>query len=107
MNGAAKLSMPLSPPMWGVVSLKISRSEMRALLGAPHFVETDPRCTCGGEEDAWAFVLPSAHRIIIIADSGGAYVGSDPPDAEPALEFLKIARTDSRVMIHEEPFTLC
>src|SRR5437763_1242848 len=92
VNGADVLPMPLAPPLWLVASLSASRSEMRSILGEPHKIETDPRCTCGGEEDAWAYLLPTGHRVIVIVDSGpgGAYFASDPPDLEPVLRFLRI-----------------
>src|SRR5262249_17067931 len=108
-NDATRLPMPLDPPMWLVVGWQTSRSELRALLGEPHFVETDPTRTCGGEEDSWAYALPSGHRVIVIVDAttGSAYVGSDPPDLEPALRLLNLEPEDSRLMRPAEPFRLC
>jgi hypothetical protein len=86
-----------------------SRAELRAFLGEPHFVETDPHRTCGGEEDAWAYVFPSGQRVVIVVDaaSGGAYFGSDPPDLEPILQFLQIEPDDPRLTRQQQPFRLC
>ncbi len=109
MEAAVRLPIPVEPPMWAVVSLKTSRHEMRALLGDPHFIETDPRRTCGGEEDFWAYTLPSGHRVVVVVDAptGGAYLGSDPPDWEPVVRFLGLEPDDPRLTRPAEPFKLC
>jgi hypothetical protein len=109
MNSAVPLPMPLEPPVWLVANWKISRYEMRVLLGEPHYIETDPSRTCGGEQDAWAYTLPSGHRVIVVVDAGpgGAYIGSDPPELAPALRFLQLDSEDVRLSRPTEPFRLC
>ena len=43
-------------PMWEVAWARgVSRDALRAHLGDPMYVETDSRCTFGGEEDWWAY----------------------------------------------------
>ena len=83
--------------------LASSRAELRAALGAPHYVEADRHRTCGGEEDWWAFALPSGHRVGVWVDAtaGGAALCADPPDLAPALELLRIAADDPR--LHRSP----
>jgi hypothetical protein len=77
-------------------------------LGEPHFVETDPQRTCGGEEDAWAFALPSGQRVLIVLDVviGLAELYGDPPDLVPVLGALGVAPEDPRLGRHAEPFEL-
>ena len=45
------LAMPVDLPIWALVSYKTTRPELRAMLGQPHYVETDSRRTSGGEQD--------------------------------------------------------
>jgi hypothetical protein len=109
MSETVRLPLPVAPSMWAVAGLSTSRPQMRALLGEPHYIETDPRCTCGGEEDAWAYVLPCGHRVIVIVDAttGGACLGSDPPDVDTILRFLQIERDDPRLTRLDQPVRLC
>jgi hypothetical protein len=58
--------MPLALPLWELASIEASRGEMHALLGEPHFIETDSTRTAGGEEDVWAYALPSGQRALVI-----------------------------------------
>lgn len=99
--------MPVELPIWGVISLKITRPELHAILGDPHFVETDPTRTCGGEEDAWAYKLASGQRLLIILNvlSGWAELFGDPPDTSPLLKVLGIQSDDQRLRYHE-PFEM-
>jgi hypothetical protein len=100
--------MPVSLPMWALASLKVARADLRALPGAPHFVETDPRRTCGGEEDGWAYALPSGHRVLIMLDAvmGAAALCADPPDLGPVLRLLGSSQADPRLVRHAEPMPL-
>jgi hypothetical protein len=102
------LPMPLDLPIWALASLRVTRPDLRALLGEPHFVETDPRRTCGGEEDAWAYVLPSGQRvlIILIPEIDTAEIFSDPPDLGPVLRALGISPDDPRLERHAEPILM-
>jgi hypothetical protein len=73
------------------------------LLGEPHYVETDPRCTCGGEEDAWGFKLPSGQRVLVILKPaiGQVEFFGDPATLDPILDALGIAAEDARLKRHE------
>jgi hypothetical protein len=77
------------------------------MLGESHHVETDPRRTCGGEEDGWAYKLSSGQRLLVLLDvtSGWAEVFGDPPQPGPILQFLGIAPDDVRLRYHE-PFAM-
>jgi hypothetical protein len=46
--------------MWELCNFKITRPELRTMLGEPHVVETDGTRTYGGEEDGWGYVLARA-----------------------------------------------
>jgi hypothetical protein len=98
------LQMPVAPPLWGLASLKVTRADLRKLLGDPHYVETDSRRTCGGEQDAWAFLLSSGQRVLIIHERDWAEFCGDPPILEPILAELGISRSDSRLTSHAQPW---
>ncbi len=87
------IKMPLSLPLWQLARFPISRVELRSRLGEPHFVETDSSRTCGGDEDGWAFVLPSGQRILVLLHVNYhlAYIISDPPILDTALLALSSA----------------
>lgn len=108
MDGMAKIPMPVDLPIWGLATLRMTRPQLRALLGMPHFVETDPRRTCGGEEDGWAYALPTGQRMLIILDAtiGCAGIFGDPPDLGPLLLALGIAADDPRLVPHAEPLAM-
>jgi hypothetical protein len=93
--------MPVALPLWALASLRIARQELRALLGEPHYVETDPRRTCGGEEDGWAYVFSSGQRILITHEGDWAALYSNLPDLGPILDALKIAPDDPRLALHD------
>jgi hypothetical protein len=100
-----KLALPAKLPMWELCLLKITRPEMRAMLGEPHFVETDSSCTFGGEEDGWGFTLPSGQRVVIVlrVPYHDAVFSADPPDVRPVLEAFGIRADDPRLLIPSEP----
>jgi hypothetical protein len=81
---------------------------MHALLGKPHFVETDSTRTLGGEEDAWAYLLPSGQRVLVIlaVPYGKVRIIADPPKVGPALALLGITLNDPRLDCYAEPFPL-
>ena len=108
MDGLTLLQMPVALPLWGLASLKSSRAELRGMLGDPHFVETDPTRTCGGEEDGWAYTLPSGQRMLIVLDvpSGFAELYGDPPTLEPILQVLRIRPNDPRLRSREQPWAV-
>ena len=101
------LALPVDLPIWALVSFKITRPELHKMLGEPHFVETDPRRTCGGEQDGWAYKLPSGQRVLVVLDPviGWAELYGDPPLVEPILQSLAIAPDDDRLK-HHEPFEM-
>jgi hypothetical protein len=108
VDGLSKLPMPVDLPIWGLASLKITRQQLQALLGAPHFTETDPRRTCGGEEDGWAYVLPTDQRVLVVLDvtTAWAELFGDPPELEPILLALGIPANDPRLVLHAEPWAM-
>ena len=103
MTQMVKITLPVELPIWGLISLKITRPELRSQLGGPQFVETDPTRTTGGEQDAWAFKLESGQRFLIIYDiaTGWAELYGDPPDPLPLLQALGIQSDDQRLRRHE------
>lgn len=108
MNGMTILSQPICPPLWGLASLKINQPQLRAWLGIPHYVETDSRRTCGGEEDGWGYSLPNGQRLVVVLDvtSEWAELYGDPPELNPILLALGISPDDSRLVTHAEPWEL-
>ncbi len=85
--------------MWGLARFNIKREELRHLLGTPHFIETDSTRTCGGEEDSWAFLLPSGQRCVVLlrVPYEHAIIYADPADLEPVLSSLGISQDDQRL----------
>jgi hypothetical protein len=87
------LQMPLALPLWELASLRANRLQMRELLGESHFVEKDSARTAGGEEDAWAYLLPSGQRMLVIfqVPYRMARLIADPPDLGPVLHALGVS----------------
>lgn len=102
------LPMPLSPPLWGLASLAVTRPQLHAMLGSPHFVETDSLRTAGGDEDAWAYILDAGQRVLIVLEVPyhTARLIADPPEIGPVLRALGIAPDDPRLSHYPEPFRL-
>lgn len=102
------LQLPLSLPLWELASLKADRPQMRDLLGEPHFVETDGRRTSGGDEDCWAYALPSGQRMLVILQVPYRSVQliADPPDLGPVLEALGISPENPGLNRYPTPFPL-
>jgi len=42
-------------PCWNLGTIEIEQASARALLGEPHFIETNTYATAGGTEDHWTF----------------------------------------------------
>ena len=107
MYEQTRLPLPVELPIWGLASWNASRQQLRELLGPPHFVETDPSRTTGGEQDAWAYQFASGQRLLIIWDetSGWAELFADPPELSPVLQELGISDDDRRLK-HHEPFEI-
>ncbi len=108
VDGSTKLPLPVDLPMWALASLSVTRPQLRALLGAPHVVETDPRRTCGGEEDGWAYVLLTDQRVLVVLDVtiDRAELFGDPPDLGPILLALGILADDPRLVPHAESWAM-
>jgi hypothetical protein len=104
MASLKPLTMPVDLPIWAVGTLKVRELELQAMLGEPHYVETDSTRTCGGEEQGWAYALPSGQRLLIVlaVPVSMAELYCDPPDMGPALAALGIAADDPR-LVHHEP----
>ena len=102
------LPLPPKPPFWELAAFRATREEARVLLGQPHYTETGTMRTSGGEEDIWAYALPSGQRLLIIhhVPYQGATLCADPPDLGPVLEALHISPSDSRLVRYPEPKVL-
>jgi hypothetical protein len=87
-----------------VANFKSTRSEMRKIFGIPQYIETDESRTPGGEEDNWAWMLESEHRLLVVlaVSYNDVLVYCDPPDGELALDVLKIG-SEQQPYIFEEP----
>lgn len=105
---ATPLTFPVQPPFWALGELKITREELRLLLGPPHFIETDDSRTFGGDEDCWAFTLPSSHRVLIVlrVPYHAAILYSDPAEMTAPLELLNLKPDDHRLQHYESPVLL-
>ncbi len=100
--------MPLELPLWELASFDASREQMRNLLGLPHFTETDSTRTAGGEEDGWAYILPSGQRVLIILAVPHRKVRliADPPKLDALLAMLGLEPDDPRLNRYAQPFLL-
>ena len=67
---------------------------------------TDSARTAGGEEDNWAYVLPSGQRVLIVlgVPYGHVRLISDPPELGPVLTALGITSDDPRLHRYPEPY---
>ncbi len=103
MLESCPLHMPVELPIWALVGLNITRPELHALLGEPHFVETDPTRTCGGLEEVWAYQLNSGQRFLIVFDvtKGWAELLGDPPSPGPLIQTLGLSPDDQRLRYHD------
>jgi hypothetical protein len=108
MLGLTPMQMPVELPIWGLANLKVTRVDLPAMLGEPHFVETDPRRTCGGERDAWAFRLPSGQRVLVILDVTVeiASLFGDPPEFGPLIQAFGLSPSDARLSRLPVPWEL-
>lgn len=77
--------------------LDVRSSLMRDTFGPPHFIETDWTRTAGGEEESWAWTLPSGLRVLLMHMPVGNYSSTwictdDPRDTDALLDKLAIDR---------------
>jgi hypothetical protein len=97
------IKWPFKP--YVVAKFKASRECMHSALGAPHFVETDSTRTFGGDEDAWAWRLPTGQQLLVIlrVPYEDVIVHCDPPTAQSAIEALGID-VESQSVQFGEPY---
>ena len=81
--GPEEASKPL---LWVVAWARgVARDALRAHLGAPTYIETDGRCTFGGEEDWWEYRTARGDSIAVCLrvpyEDAVLYV-SDPVDVD-------------------------
>jgi hypothetical protein len=95
------LAFPVHLKPYMVAGIKATRAELRQALGDPHFVETDSTRTFGGDEDNWAWRLPSGQRVLLVLQVpyGSVVLYCDPPDPNPAVEALGIDADKHRLEI--------
>ena len=99
------LDIPVASPIWELAEFSITRPELRMMLGHPHYIETDSMRTFGGEEDAWAFKLPSGQRMLVIlrVPYHVAVLYGDPPSLLPIITELGLSPDDSRLHSYTDP----
>lgn len=102
---AKLLSFPVHLKPYIVGGFHATREELRAALGTPHFVETDSTRTFGGDEDMWAWELPSGQRMLIVLQVPYEKVmlHCDPPNARPVVTSLGIDADAQRLEILTTP----
>jgi hypothetical protein len=99
------LPFPVHLKPYIVAGIRATREELRAALGQPHFVETDSTRTFGGDEDMWAWELPSGRRFLLVLQVpyGQAELLCDPPDAASVVAALGIDAEKQRLQILPTP----
>ena len=104
-SGGKALPFPVRLKPYMVAGFKGTRDEFRASLGTPHFVETDSTRTFGGDEDMWAWELPSGLRFLLVlrVPYGDAVLYCDPPNPAGAVAALGIVAGKQQVKILEQP----
>jgi len=102
---AILLPFPVHLKPFIVAGFRATRDELRAILGQPHFVETDSTRTFGGDEDNWAWELPSGLRFLLVLQVpyDKAVLHCDPPDAAPVIEALGIEAEKQHLEILATP----
>lgn len=104
-SGGIPLPFPVRLRPYMVAGFSATREELHAILGKAHFTETDSTRTCGGDEDSWAWQLPSAERLLLVLQvpTHKAILQCDPPDPEPAIAALGIDRDQQRLEVFPTP----
>jgi hypothetical protein len=99
------LPFPVHLKPYIVAGIRATREELRAAFGQPHFVETDSTRTFGGDEDMWAWELPSGQRFLLVLQVpyGIAVLHCDPPNAPPVLAALGIDVDKQRLELLPTP----
>jgi hypothetical protein len=101
----ALMPFPVHLKPYIVAGIRTTRDELRSALGQPHFVEMDSTRTFGGDEDMWAWELPSGQRFILILQVpyGKAMLLCDPPDPAAVVAALGIDAEQQRLEILNPP----
>jgi len=97
--------------LWLIGSTQISHAEAVKILSSPHWHESDPRKTAGGEEDHWGFHFDCGMSIGVIlrrpyGDSTIAHeaaIYADPPDSVKAFSYLKTLLTGRDIRVADPP----
>ncbi len=100
-----RLPFPVHLKPYMVAGIKATREELRAAFGDPQYVETDSTRTFGGDEDSWAWELPSEQRLLLVLQVpyGNAALHCDPPDPHPVVAALGIDADKQRLQILATP----
>ena len=89
MNSPAKsriTPMPLAFDAYLLGSFQSVRQVVHDALGVPHFTETDCSRTPGGDEDGWAWELPTGQITLITLDMmGNGIIYSNLPELTPVI----------------------
>src|SRR5262245_51876464 len=104
-SSAKRFPFPVHLKPWIVAGFEATREELRVLPGEPHYVETDSTRTFGGDEDNWAWELPTGQRVLIVRQVPyqSVLLYSDPPDATAVIEAIGIDAEKPRLQIEENP----
>ena len=105
-HDAKPLPFPVHLKPYWVAHFRSTREQLRGVFGAPHYVETDSTRTAGGDEDNWAWELPTGQRVLIVlaVPYQAARVLSDPPDAEQAVAAVGIDLVEQQLQLLAKPF---
>lgn len=91
-SNAVAVPIPVVGQGYAVGRIRASRERVRGALGDPHYVETDPARTAGGDQDFWCWDLPNGRRVAV--ELGVPYhdviLYCDVPEIAPALAALGI-----------------
>ena len=103
---AKPLPFPVHLKPYWVASFSATREQLRSVFGEPHYVETDSTRTAGGEEDNWAWELPSGQRFMIVLAVPYQSAGllSDPPDPDQVVAAVGIDGVTQQLQISAKPF---
>ena len=107
-QGARPLEFPVRLTPYAVAQFHATRVQMRGALGDPHFIETDPHGTAGGDEDSWAWELPAGQRILLVlaVPYADVTVFADPAEAGSAVQSLGIDAVEQQLELFDPPILL-
>src|SRR5437764_402172 len=104
-QGGIRLPLPVDLKPYMVAGIRSTREELRTALGEPHFVESDSTRTYGGDEDMWAWELPSGQQMLLVlhVPFRVATLYCDPANPAPAFVALGIDAERREVAIFPTP----